>query len=170
MGHLTCFTRRMDGIRLRHAGVADAEPVAHVHRLSRAWYYGTEADPDDGREVMWSRLMAEPERVFLLAEAAVGAIGFVSWTRAATPIPALELTSLYVLPEHAGTGVGSRLYEHFECERRDDEAGVLEVWEGNARAIAFYVRRGWSPTPERRPGPENVDFVSYRLAARQAPG
>ena len=63
MGHLTCLTRGMDGIRLRHAGVADAEPVAHVHRLSRAWYYGTEADPDDGREVLWSRLLAEPGRV-----------------------------------------------------------------------------------------------------------
>ena len=159
----------MGGIELRPAALGDAAVVAHVHRLSRAWYYGTEADPGDGREELWSRLMAEPARAFLLAEAPEGVIGFASWTRLVEPIAVLELTSLYVLPDRFGAGVGARLHDGFETERRDDEVGALEVWEGNARAIGFYVRRGWRPTGERRPGPDGVDFVSYRLAARRAP-
>ncbi len=91
----------MGEIRLRLAGVGDAEAVAHVHRLSRAQYYGTEADPGDGREAFWSGLLAEPDRATHLAEAAGRVIGFVSSIRVVEPTSGLELTSPYVLPEHA---------------------------------------------------------------------
>lgn len=142
---------------------SDADDVAHVHRLSRAWYYGTEPDFDDGREAMWSHLIAQPGRLFYVAESGGSMVGFMSAIRTAEPAPRLELTSLYVLPDHAALGIGSRLHDVFEAERRPDEEGVLEVWEANARAVAFYTRRGWVRTLTTRPGPQETDFVIYRL-------
>jgi hypothetical protein len=55
-------------VSIRPAADSDANAVAHVHRLSRAWYYGTEPDPGDGRKSMWAQLIAQPGRRFLLAE------------------------------------------------------------------------------------------------------
>jgi RimJ/RimL family protein N-acetyltransferase len=40
--------------------------------------------------------------------------------------------------------------------------GVLEAWESNSRAQAFYARHGWRPDGHRRPGPGG-DYVRMRL-------
>lgn len=138
--------------------------IAHVHRLSRAWYYGTEPDVRDGREAMWSQLIAQPGRTTHLLETARRVLGFISAARTTDRPNTLELTALYVLPECVGAGVGTMLYEQFAAERRDHEEGLLEVWSGNSRAAAFYARRGWTPTGDARPGPQGRDFVAYRLA------
>ena len=159
-----------DDVPLRVATARDAGIVAAVHRVSRAWYYRTEPDPGDGREEMWSRLLGQPGRLTFVAGSAAGTAGFLSAIRTARPRPALELTALYVLPEHMGTGVGSRLHDRYDAERGEDEEGSLEVWEGNAGAVAFYRRRGWVPTPSTRPGPQGGDYVTYRLPPRRRGG
>jgi len=159
-----------DLLRLRPGTDRDVEEIAHVHRLSRAWYYGTEADPGDGREATWAHLIAQPGRRFHVAVRSDRLVGFMSAIRTEDLEPTLELTALYVLPEHLGSGVGPRLYEQFDAERRDVDTGLLEVWRGNARATSFYVRRGWTPTATTRPGPQDLDFVTYRLAPRGLPG
>lgn len=74
-----------------------------------------------------------------------------------------ELTSLYVLPSYYGRGIGSRLYQVFQLEHDDRSPGSLEVRAANQRAINFYLHRGWIPTSESRPGPQDVNFVGYRL-------
>jgi ribosomal protein S18 acetylase RimI-like enzyme len=166
------FNRPMadeEPLRLRLGTDGDVEKIAHVHRLSRAWYYGTEADPDDGREAMWAHLIAQPGRKTHVAERSDRMVGFVSAVRAEDLEATLNLTALYVLPECVGVGVGPRLYEQFDADRRDGDTGLLEVWSGNARATNFYVRRGWTPTTTSRPGPQNLDFVLYRLAPKSQP-
>lgn len=145
-----------------------ADAIASVHRLSRAWYYGTRPDSEDGREAMWAELIAQPGRITYLAEsAAYGAVGFMSAIRVTQPRLALELTALYVLPEHMGSGIGSQLYDQFDAERREDEEGALEVWRGNAVATTFYSRRGWVPTGTTRPGPQRIAFATYRLPTKR---
>lgn len=142
-----------------------AGEVAHIHRLSRAWYYRTVPDPGDGREAMWAELIAQPDRITYIAVSAGAAAGFISAIRLDTHQPTFELTALYVLPEHMNAGVGSRLYDQYDADRREDEDGVLEVWKGNQLATAFYSRRGWIPTGTTRPGPQDADYVTYRLPA-----
>jgi len=143
----------MPDVTTRLTITSDVDDVAHVHRLSRASHYGTTADDDDGREQMWAHLVKQPGRVTHVAEASGAVVGFVS--------------ALYVLPTHVGQGTGSRLHDLFEGERLRDEPGVLEVWAGNDRAIQFYRRRGWTPTGTTRPGPQRLDFVTYRLPSGQ---
>lgn len=155
----------MTEVRTRPGTIDDVPDIAAVHRWSRASYYGTEAEPDDGREVMWSHLLAQPERVTHVAEVGGLVVGFMSAVRVHDEAVRLEMTALYVLPDHHDARVGSTLHELFDAERRADEEGVLEVWQGNRRAIAFYLRRGWTATAGTRPGPQDIDYVTYRLPA-----
>ncbi|QBR94244.1 GNAT family N-acetyltransferase [Nocardioides euryhalodurans] len=148
---------------MRPATGSDAGAIAGVHRLSRASYYGTVPNPDDGREAFWARFLCESERSTYVAESADGVVGFVTTTRVSDPVPTLELTSLYVHPDRVGRGIGSRLYDAFADDRRPGERGVLEVWAGNPRAIAFYERRGWTATTRTRPGPEQLHYVTHEL-------
>ena len=156
-------------LRVRPGTDRDVEQIAHVHRLSRAWYYGTEADAGDGRDAMWSHLLAQAGRSIHVAEESDRMVGFISAMRAEDLEAKLELTALYVLPECVGLGIGPRLYERFDAERRDEDEGLLEVWSGNTRATSFYVRRGWTATTMTRPGPQDFDFITYRLAPRRHP-
>lgn len=156
-------------LRVRPGTDRDVEQIAHVHRLSRAHYYGVEADAGDRREAMWSHLLAQPGRSMHVAEESDRMVGFISAMRAEELETKLELTALYVLPECVGLGIGPRLYEQFDAERRDEDEGLLEVWSGNTRATSFYVRRGWTPTTMTRPGPQGFDYITYRLAPRCYP-
>ncbi|GAA4713222.1 GNAT family N-acetyltransferase [Nocardioides conyzicola] len=152
----------MADISLRPATPADAGQIAQVHRQSRADYYG-EPPAEDDREAMWVHLVAQPDRTTYLSERAGSVVAFISAHRLPGPEAALELTALYVLPDLYGRGIGGRLHDVFDRERGNDRAGVLEVWAGNRRAITFYERRGWVPTDRTRPGPQDIDFVTYRL-------
>jgi GNAT superfamily N-acetyltransferase len=57
-----------------------------------------------------------------------------------------ELTGLAVLPDVAGTGVGSRLLAEFETWAIDAGAWRLKITSGDHRpdAHAFYERRGYA--------------------------
>jgi ribosomal protein S18 acetylase RimI-like enzyme len=158
----------MIGLDVRPGTVGDVGAVAHVHRLSRAWYYGDEAVTDDGREGMWADLMRQEGRTVHVADCDAKVVGFMSAIRVGgVGSQALEMTALYVLPRYAGAGVGARLHDVFEALRKPGDEGILEVWQGNDRAIAFYTRRGWVATGTTRPGPQDLDYVTYRLSARE---
>lgn len=79
----------------------------------------------------------------------------------------MELIGLYVLPEAWGSGVGHDLHQRFvgllgSAPRATK--GVLEVWNGNRRALAFYQRHGWAADGRCRPGPGARPFLGLRLA------
>lgn len=154
-------------ISLRPAVPGDAGAIAHVHRLSRADYYGEAPAESDDRDAMWSHLLGQPDRDTYVAEAAGSVVGFMSARQLPGPPVEVELTALYVLPSAYDRGVGSQLHDLFDRERPSGAPGVLEVWAGNRRAIGFYLRRGWVPTVTSRPGPQDLDFTTYRLPARR---
>lgn len=61
------------------------------------------------------------------------------------PADAIELHQLYVLSGHHGSGVGPALFDWTVAAARADgaRAMLLSVWVDNARARAFYARRGF---------------------------
>jgi ribosomal protein S18 acetylase RimI-like enzyme len=147
---------------LRRAVRADAPAIAAVHRLSRAAYYGDAPADDDGREDMWRHLMGQSGAVTYVVEDDGEIVAFMSARRVDSPVKALEMSALYVLPDRFGRGTGTRLHQVFESALRDDEVARLEVWEGNLRAIDFYRRHGWTATSVTRPGPHDKPFITYR--------
>lgn len=76
-----------------------------------------------------------------------------------------QLHQIHVSTAHWGQGIGSRLHSAFVRFLRDASlsTGLLEAWERNSRAQAFYARHGWKPDGHRRPGPCDADYVRLRL-------
>jgi ribosomal protein S18 acetylase RimI-like enzyme len=146
---------------VRAAVLDDAAAIADVHRRARADYYATPVARGDDREAMWAAVIRQADRVTSVAEESDVVCGFISVHRGQD----LELKAIYVAPERFGRGVGSRLYDVFVEQLEPGQAGLLEVWAGNRRAIGFYSRRGWLATSATREGPQGLDFVTYRLPA-----
>jgi ribosomal protein S18 acetylase RimI-like enzyme len=115
---------------------------------------------------MWDHLLSLEDVVTHVVEVDKVVVGFMSARQVQAPVAALEMSPLYVHPDRFGRGFGARLHEVFESERQPDRVGLLEVWQGNHRAIEFYQRHGWVATPATRPGPHDTPFITYRLETR----
>ena len=117
---------------LRPAEEADADAVADVHLRSRAAAAmppGVHAD-DDVRAWLAGRLAADEVWVAAVEDEVVG---YARMTQA-------WLDDLYVLPEHAGHGIGGALLDVVKAQR---PAGFcLWVFEANEPARRFYARHG----------------------------
>jgi GNAT superfamily N-acetyltransferase len=149
-------------MEIRRALPDDVETLIAIHQAARRTYYGDLADRDDTEELRAAYLdsVQAPERTVLC----VGTTGFLSLG------PPNRLVGLYVDPGHWQRGIGGALHDAgIEVWRAQEVTeGRLEVWDGNERAKAFYLRRGWEPLGEgtRRPGPLGRDFVHLRLPLR----
>ena len=73
-------------------------------------------------------------------------VGFVAVGRSRDPGTDGELFSIYVHPEHWGTGVGRELIRTGEDELRrlGHKEAILWVLDDNPRARRFYELAGWS--------------------------
>lgn len=102
--------------------------VASRQRLWRDWL---------GRET-------EPGRETFVAEREGDSIGFAG-VGACDEDGVGELYTIYVLPEHWGSGAGRALLEHAEESMRAFGFGRALLWvmDGNERAIRFYEAAGW---------------------------
>lgn len=161
------------GLRVRRATRADAPALATVHLdtvlVAYAGIFPTHAPVPalDGVVEEWEAAFADRGFSAFLAEDGAAAVGTVA-VRADPDAPGCgQLRRLHVLPQLWGRGVGSGLYNTALAAMRTDgyaEAG-LWVLEDNARARAFYERRGWTLVPARIltwPGLETIE-VRYRL-------
>jgi ribosomal protein S18 acetylase RimI-like enzyme len=143
--------------RLRRASVADAALLADFGRRTFDDTYSAFNTPEDMKLYMESafsveqtaRELSDSKIVILLAEldALVGYAKLVfgepaPCVRGETPF---ELSRLYVAREFHGSGVaGFLLRASFEEGRRHGKRTLwLGVWEGNARARAFYAKSGF---------------------------
>jgi len=119
-------------LTLRPATAADADELAAIHLASRrAAAMPPGVHPDAAVRDWMSRRLQEDEA--WVAEVAGAAVGYARFTES-------WLDDLYVLPEHAGQGVGSALLDLVKARRPD--GFCLWVFETNARALRFYEQRG----------------------------
>jgi GNAT superfamily N-acetyltransferase len=131
---------------------AAVEAFAHVFPQDRYPF------PNDDIREIWRASLLDPEVELYLAEADGEPAGSVS-------VDDAFLRTLYVLPSHQGTGVGSALHD-FALERlRARGCTTARLWtlDENRGARRFYERRGWTLTDETRvvPFPPNPIDVQY---------
>ena len=78
------------------------------------------------------------------------------------------LSTLYVLPGHQGTGVGSALHNLALEQLRAQGCREARLWtlRENDSGRRFYERRGWTLTDETRvvPYPPNPVDVQYAIS------
>jgi GNAT superfamily N-acetyltransferase len=134
-------------VNLRPAGPGDEESLLAVQRASSlaalAHVFPPERHPFPHEAIRdrWRLQLRRAEATTLLAEVDGRAAGLVSFSPG-------WLESLFVLPEHWGTGLAARL--HDEAVAALDRPCHLWVLEENHRARRFYDSRGWQPDGERR--------------------
>ncbi len=122
-----------DDVSLRPASEADAEAVSAVHVASRRAAAMPPSIHEDHEHLPFLRgRMAAGEEVWV-AEADGAVVGYARMTDT-------WLDDLYVLPAHAGHGIGSMLLDLVKARR---PAGfALWVFEVNTPARGFYARHG----------------------------
>jgi GNAT superfamily N-acetyltransferase len=122
--------------------------------------------PDEEVRDAWRRALADPAVEIYVAEVDGELAGSVS-------VGDGFLRTLYVLPAHQGTGVGSALHDHALDRLRAMGAHEAKLWTlaENHGARHFYERRGWRLNGETRvvefpPNPVDVGY-SLPLAERE---
>jgi GNAT superfamily N-acetyltransferase len=119
-------------VSLRRASVEDAPAVAEVHLVSRKAAPMPPSVHDDREAEPWLARCLAVDEVWV-AEVGDAVVGYVRLTDT-------WLDDLYVLPAHAGQGIGSMLLDLAKVLR---PAGFsLWVFESNAPARDFYARHG----------------------------
>jgi GNAT superfamily N-acetyltransferase len=151
-------------VNVRPAGPDEADTLLAIQREAAvgafAHIYPPQRYPfpDDAVREVWAEALSDPDVEVYVAEVDGVPAGAVSVGRG-------FLSTLYVLPTHQGSGVGSALHD-FALERlRDQGFDEARLWtlEGNDAGRRFYERRGWSLTDETRvvPYPPNPIDVQY---------
>jgi ribosomal protein S18 acetylase RimI-like enzyme len=141
--HSRASITRMSQAPLRPATAVDAQAIAAVWHA--AWHDAHDAHVpaglvDDRPLDYFTRRVPSLIDRTTVAEDASGIVGFVT-------VDDDELDLLFVAARGRGSGIAGELLAHGEqlIGARYDTAW-LEVVTGNARARAFYARRGWRDT------------------------
>jgi GNAT superfamily N-acetyltransferase len=117
------------------------------------------AFPDDAIRAAWQEALADPDVEVFVAEAGGEPVGSVS-------IGGEFLRTLYVLPPHWRTGIGSALHDHALERLRARGCARAKLWtlEENWNARRYYEKRDWTLTDETRvvqfpPNPVDVQYA-----------
>ncbi|KOV98708.1 acetyltransferase [Streptomyces sp. NRRL B-1140] len=163
---------------LRTANLDDLDPVVDLHTQARTAYYQagglseaelTSPEARSVRREMWMRAVQDDARTVLCAVSDSEIVGILAMgppLEADLDASAVgQLHQIHVRPGRWGQGIGSQLHAAFLQLLRDASltSGVLEAWERNSRAQAFYARHGWKPDGHRRPGPGHANYVRMQL-------
>lgn len=143
---------------------ATLDDVPALHALIESAYRGEaaksgwthEADLLGGQRTdpaMLAELLADPAQTMLLAESDGGLRGCVQLTAKGGGLFYLGLLS--VAPRVQAAGLGKQLLAAAEARARDQGGRAIEmtVIRQRPELIAFYERRGYALTGERRPFP-----------------
>ena len=166
---------------IRPALPGDAAAIAAVH--VRSWQQAyRELMPEDyltalgatldRRSTYWRQTLeagAQRVSVAIVDEQLVGWIAYgQSRDVDAVPGGTGEVTALYLLAEHWGTGIGAALWQAAHEQLIDQGYGALTLWVlvENARAIGFYRNLGLAAEPESvrslSRGGRTLEEVRYR--------
>jgi GNAT superfamily N-acetyltransferase len=139
-------------------GIARAAAVAGFRDVFPPDLY---AFPDDAIRADWVSALSDPDAETYLAFEGGAGVGVVS-------VSAGVLQTLYVLPGSWRRGVGTALHDLALDRLHEAGAGEARLWTlaENARARAFYERRGWRVTGRTRvvPFPPHPIDVEYARA------
>jgi GNAT superfamily N-acetyltransferase len=145
------------GVTIRTAGRADLDDVV---ALSVALFAEDAGQRDPYTDLGWPAregreyfggLLGGPATRCWLAEVdgtvAGSLVGRINRDTTVRPVRVAELESMFVRPEYRSAGVGAALVaEFFEWARgRGAKRASVTAYAGNDRALAFYVRNGFSP-------------------------
>jgi GNAT superfamily N-acetyltransferase len=160
------YSHRLDGgVELRTATAADVEVCLAAQRRSAVVGYAhifpqhEYPFPDDVVRQEWIDRFAAgvPVTVALVAGVVVGTVSV------RTP----RLESLFVVPEHWGTGVARALHDAAVAQIAAAGLGYaeLDVMTENLRARRFYEKLGWAPDgrTDISPYPPFPTLTGYRL-------
>ncbi|MCF3135949.1 GNAT family N-acetyltransferase [Streptomyces olivochromogenes] len=151
---------------IRTALAVEAEVIAELHHRARSTYYPDGVPQGD---VDWAdawRSSIERPNAQVLCAVEHGAIVAVASFRTPDGAPAetVKLYQFHVAPDRWRSGIGTSLHaacvEAWQADGR--RSAVLDVHVDNARAQAFYARRGWVPDPENPPA-EGDHHIFLRL-------
>lgn len=152
--------REKSVVSIRTADIGDASVLADLGRQTFHETFAAQNKPEDmdayiKKSFTVERLtaeLAEPEAVYLVAEAQTKVIGFAKL--APSPLPdcitepsPVRLVKLYVSADAIGSGVGAALMRaSIEWSKTSGYKSLwLGVWEHNHRAKAFYEKWGFEP-------------------------
>lgn len=159
-----------DDFAFRWASLDDAAKLTHAAATFFADTFGDANRPEDMTAYLSSAFsedrqrdeLADPNNRVLLALDLGGELAGYVHLRfgvrpGGTPLPngdeerPVEIARLYAGRQWHGRGLGAQLMERCFTVCRDWGAGVvwLGVWEHNARAIAFYKKRGFQVIGEQ---------------------
>lgn len=171
---------------IRPARREDAQTIAHISvRSWQAAYHGLLspgflAGLEQGlerRAAYFERAIASGAPSVQVAESDGHVVGFCSFgaSRDEQALPTTaELMAIYLLPQAWGWGLGSQLWEAAHRVLQVEGFAVVTVWvlDGNARAIRFYRRLGFSPdASSQRTFEENSEPLPLtRFALLLTPG
>jgi len=114
--------------------------------------------PDDVVRDAWQEALDDPNVEAYVAEIDGEPVGSVS-------VGDGFLRTLYVVPSHWNTGVGTALHDHALERLRAQGNTLAKLWtlEENWNARRYYEKRGWTLAPETRvvPFPPNPIDVAY---------
>lgn len=145
-------------IDLRRATPADAPAIRDVHLAAiegiepeqytqdqlAAWAH--DRDPADYP-------IEAGDTYMLVAESTDGIVGFGWMKPEADPYfeadVEAEITAIYVRPDAAGHGIGSRLLDELESQGRRQGATTVGVWSSK-NAVPFYAAHGYARVAKRR--------------------
>lgn len=113
-------------------------------------------------EERFTDYLAAPDRTVFKAVTAGAIVGYAMLVdglpddpdvrAAVTALPTVEISKLYVLPDHHGDGVSHRLMD--ACVHHARGTGVAGVWLGvnqeNRRAQRFYAKQGFATAGTKR--------------------
>jgi ribosomal protein S18 acetylase RimI-like enzyme len=158
-------------VNVRPAGPDEADTLLAIQREAAvdafAHIYPPERYPfpDDAVREVWAEALSDPGVEVYVAEVDGVPAGAVSVGKG-------FLSTLYVLPAHQGSGLGSALHDLALERLREQGFDEARLWtlEGNDSGRRFYERRGWSLTAETRvvPYPPNPIDVQYARPLNQS--
>lgn len=137
---------------MRPATAADADAIGRIHAETwRAAYSGVLPDSAfdvAARQAAWRQAFTRtwpPTSAVFVAELGGTIVGFAGVGASREEEGVGELYTIYVDPDHWGTGAGRRLIARAEDSLRASGFAEAMLWvlEGNARAERFYRAAGW---------------------------
>ncbi|MEU9125159.1 GNAT family N-acetyltransferase [Streptomyces sp. NPDC048506] len=178
------LTPGLAGPSSRSASLDDLDAITDLHTQTRTAYYPAGGLPESAlassearsrRREDWMRAIRSDAKTVVCAKEdgeMVGTLAMGPPLKADVNAATVgQLHQIHVRPSRWGRGVGGQLRAAFVQFFRDGSLamGLLEAWEGNGRAQAFYAWHGWKPDGYQRPGPGNASSVCMCLNSVPAP-